>query len=99
MKKKGPLLKLVSRIVHHPRYSLVLGLVLMFCGILEGVETVIEDFFEINVEGQHGIIIFGFGAVLKSLSDILEGSEEILVTEEVSMALNQRDGKGSSNTD
>lgn len=89
----------MTRIVNHPHYSLILGLVLMSCGILEGLETTLEDFFAIQVEGQHGIIIFGFGAVLKALSDILEGSEEILVTEEVAMTIEQQDGKETSNTD
>lgn len=74
-------MKLVRRLVKSAYFSLVLGIILMVCGLLAGLETFVEDFVNIDIHSHHGMIIFGFGQALRSLADILEGAEGVMVTE------------------
>lgn len=73
----------LRKMIRSPYFSFTMGMMLLICGILEATETILEDFINIDLGTHHGLIIFGFGQVLKSLTDIFEGTESIVVTEAV----------------
>ncbi len=73
----------IQKIIRSPYFSFAMGMMLLLCGILEATETIIEDFVNVEVKTHHGLILFGFGQILKSITDILEGTESIVVTEAV----------------
>jgi hypothetical protein len=53
--------------------GLISGILLILCGILEGTETVVEDYLNIEVKGHHSIILIGVIHFIYALTDILDG--------------------------
>jgi hypothetical protein len=78
----GKMKQVLVKTILSPHFSMGLGIVLVLCGILETTETFIEQFMVIDVKGHHGIIIFGLGQIMKSLVDILEGVEGLVVAKD-----------------
>ena len=75
----------LSRKLHHflvnPRFTLCMGLMLIICGVLEGMETVFESFIGLEIKGYHGIILFGLSQVVLSVIHIVDGLTEFTVSE------------------
>jgi hypothetical protein len=75
----GKMKQVLVKIILSPHFSMGLGIVLVLCGILEMSETLIEQFMDLDVKGHHGLMIFGLGQIMKSLVDILEGAEGLVI--------------------
>lgn len=73
--------KKLRKIIRSPYFSVGLGVMLLLCGVLEAVETVLEDFMEIEVRTHHGLILYGIGQIMKALTDVFEGTEGLVVME------------------
>ena len=73
-------LRILRKMIRSPYFTLGLGIMLLLCGILEVVETVLEDFIGLEVHSRHGLMIFGIGQILKAFTDIFEGTDNIIVT-------------------
>ena len=71
--------QVLVKIILSPHFSMGLGIVLVLCGILEITDTFIEQFMDIEVKGHHGLTIFGLGQIMKSLVEILEGAEGLVL--------------------
>lgn len=56
--------------------NMIVGIILIFCGIMEITETALEAFLHVEVGAHHGVIIFGLQQVLISITEIIEGAEK-----------------------
>ena len=68
----------LRRVVSHPWLSLLVAVVLLLSGLSEGWDTLHEDLMNANFKAHHGVIVYGFYAMMKSLPDVFEGLERIL---------------------
>ncbi len=69
-------IKILRIIVKNPYLNILVGLFLLYSGILEAV----HDFKEIGafkLGVHHGVIVFAFMNVLKTLPDLFEGLERV----------------------
>ena len=53
--------------------GMVSGILLILSGILEGAETAVEDFLNLEVKSHHSIILIGVVHFVYALTDILDG--------------------------
>ena len=68
----------LRKFVSHPWVSFIVAVVLLCAGLSEGWETFQDDLMNANLRAHHGIILYGFFAMLKSLPDVFDGLERIL---------------------
>ena len=64
-------------ILSHPRVTFIMGFLLLFAGICEISETVIEEFLGFEVHAAHGLMLFGLSQIIVSLTHVVEGVEGI----------------------
>jgi hypothetical protein len=74
-------LRCIKKILTNPYTSLVIGFILLLCGILESVETMFEDIIGIEIGAHHGVIIFAVAQIMLAFVHILDGIEDICVAE------------------
>ena len=77
----GKMKQVLVKLIRSPHFSMWLGIVLFLCGILEMSETFIERFLAMEVKSHHGLMVFGFGHLMKSIVDIVTGAEALVVAE------------------
>ena len=68
----------LRKFVSHPWVSLMVAVVMLLAGLSEGWETLQEDLMNADLRAHHGIIVYGFYAMLKSIPDVFDGLERIL---------------------
>ncbi len=68
----------LRKFISHPWLSLLVAIILLLSGLSEGWETLHEDFINADLKAHHGVIVYGFYAMLKSLPDVFEGLERLL---------------------
>ena len=68
----------LRKFVSHPWVSLMVAIVMLLAGLSEGWETLQEDLMNADLRAHHGIIVYGFYAMLKAIPDVFEGLEGIL---------------------
>jgi len=83
---RDELIKLLRGILKHPATSIVVGIALVVVGICDAYETVFEDFIGVDVGVHHGLIMFGSIKVLEALLLVLEGTESLVLEEEIEEA-------------
>jgi uncharacterized membrane protein len=66
-----------------PRVRLLVGFLLLFAGICEISETVIEEFIGVEVRMAHGMIVFALSQVFVAITHILEGIEDFTMVAEI----------------
>lgn len=65
----------IRKFVRNPYLDLVLGIVLIFSGLLEVWETLPSDFSDFRLGVHHGIFLLGLVTLLRSVADIFAGME------------------------
>ncbi len=73
--------KKLKAILKSPYFSLIMGAILIFCGIMETAEFALEHFIGIEIGTQHGLIIFGMSHILISMIHIVDGLENISLSQ------------------
>ena len=68
----------LRRFISHPWVGLVAALAMLLAGLSEGWDTIQEDLMNTEVKTHHGVIVYGFYAVLKSIPDVFDGLETLL---------------------
>jgi translation elongation factor EF-4 len=68
-------MKSLKKFVESPYVNIIIGLILLLSGLNEAWDTLSEDIMNGNFGSRHGVIIFGFFHVLKSISEIFKGFE------------------------
>lgn len=69
-------LKVLEKFVKSPFVNMAIGFVLLITGLMEAWDTLQEDLVHLHFKAHHGMIIFGFFNILKSVPDIFEGLEK-----------------------
>ena len=82
-KRMRRLLHRVGRFLARPQVRLIVGFLLLFAGICEISETVIEEFIGFDVKMAHGMMIFALSQVFVSITHILEGIEDFTIVAEI----------------
>lgn len=67
----------LKRFVTNPYVNLAVGLVLFVTGLAEGWGSFQADMAGFHVRTHHGVMIYGFFNMLKSLPDIFEGLDKM----------------------
>ena len=68
----------LRRFISHPWVSLMVAVVMLLAGLSEGWDTLEEDLMNADLRAHHGIIVYGFYAILKAIPDLFEGLERVL---------------------
>lgn len=68
----------LRKFISHPWVGLIVAMVMLLAGLSEGWETLQEDLMNTELRAHHGIIVYGFYAMLKAIPDVFEGLEGIL---------------------
>ena len=63
-----------ARLLRHPLTTVLLGIGLLFVGIVEVLEGLFEEFKTV-IELHHGFLLFGFVTLLRGLIELLEAAE------------------------
>lgn len=74
----------IKQLIRNPIVTMVIGLLMVICGLFEAIETTFEKFLGFNIGAHHGIILFGSIQVLYALLLMVEGLENIGVAAEES---------------
>jgi hypothetical protein len=72
----------VGKFLAKPQVNIVVALLLLYAGICELGETVIEKMFGLELKAAHGLMLFAVKQVFISLTDILEGLEDLAIVAE-----------------
>lgn len=67
----------IKKFIDNPKTSLVMGIILLITGVLESMETVLEEMMGLEIGIHHGIIIFAFARILDAIAHLYEGIEDI----------------------
>ena len=78
---KKQLLTKCKHFFESPKTSLATGIILLVAGILESTESFIEGLLGIEVRVTHGIIIFALGHIFIAIIHIVEGMENIEISQ------------------
>jgi hypothetical protein len=63
--------------------TMAMGIILIFCGLMEIVETSLEAFFDVEIGAHHAVIVIGIQQILLSITHVVEGTtKNIEVLEE-----------------
>lgn len=73
--------KSLRRFLKNPKTSLVIGIILLFCGVMEGVETVFEKVIGLHIKMHHGVMLFAIAQILLAFVHIIDGIEDITLEE------------------
>lgn len=65
----------LRRLVEHPLVNLVVALVLVATSLAEGWGTLREDMLQANVGAHHGLLVFGFVNLLRTLPELMDAAE------------------------
>ena len=65
----------------NPRTSLIIGTILLFCGIIEAFEAIAIEFVGFNIGLHHGVLLFALSQVFVAIIDIFEGLEDIEIAQ------------------
>jgi hypothetical protein len=63
----------LHRVAHHPILNLLAGFILLLTGVLEALAMAVEGMFDCPISMHHGVMVFGFLHMIKSLPDVLKG--------------------------
>jgi hypothetical protein len=72
----------VGKFLNKPKVTLVVAFLLLFAGIGEIADTVIEEILGFEVHSAHGVIIFATSQMFVALTHILEGMEDVAIVAE-----------------
>jgi uncharacterized membrane protein len=64
-------------ILTRPHVAIIMGFLLLFAGICEISETVIEEFIGFEVQTAHALIVFGLSQIIVAFTHVVEGLEGI----------------------
>lgn len=76
----------MGKILALPQVSLGIGCLLLFAGICEIFETVLEEIIGYEIKTAHGLIIFALSQISIAATHVLEGIEDVSIlaeTEEI----------------
>jgi hypothetical protein len=68
----------LRKFVESPYLNMIVGLIVLFSGLSEAWGTLSKDIFSGNFGAHHGVMVFGFFQVLKSLPPILSGIKQLV---------------------
>lgn len=77
---KGPRIRTprwLRRVLTSPYTTLFTALVLLVSGLFEAFETVLEDFFHIEIKTYHGLLLFAAVQIGVAIEHILKGFENL----------------------
>lgn len=63
--------------VEHPFVNLIVALILFVTGLTEGWDSLQEDISNFDLKAHHGVMVYGFFSMLKSIPDIFLGLEKM----------------------
>ena len=66
----------LGRLVHHPWFTLLTGVLLLAAGVLEMLEELVEDFGSV-FQMHHAVLLFGALTVVRAVVEIAEGTERL----------------------
>ncbi len=72
------MIKALRKFISHPWVGLVASLAMLFAGLSEGWDTMQEDLVNADIKTHHGVIVYGFYAVLKAIPDVFDGLDILL---------------------
>ncbi len=72
------MIKALRQFISHPWVGLFASLAMLLAGLSEGWDTIQEDVMNADIKTHHGVIIYGFYAVLKSVPDVFDGLDTLL---------------------
>ncbi|MCU7905947.1 MAG: hypothetical protein KZQ76_08820 [Candidatus Thiodiazotropha sp. (ex Epidulcina cf. delphinae)] len=81
MRVRAVFLGKVKRFAGDPRVQMTTGLILIATGVLEIFESAFVEMFGWSIGTHHGVMVFGAVHVLYALTRILEGLENIEISE------------------
>jgi len=67
----------LRRFSKSPKTALIIGIILLTCGILETTESVIEDILHLEIGVHHGVILFALSHIFIAIIHMLDGAENI----------------------
>ncbi|MGE3976999.1 MAG: hypothetical protein AB7F94_05365 [Nitrospira sp.] len=68
---------ILRRLVEQPYVNLAVAIILFVTGLTEGWDSFQEDMAGFHLRAHHGVMIYGFFNMLKSLPDIFEGLDKM----------------------
>lgn len=68
----------LRKFVESPYLNMIVGLIVLFSGLSEAWGTLYKDIFGGNFGAHHGVVVFGFFQILKSLPHILDGIKQLV---------------------
>jgi len=74
-------IKILKRIVENPYLNIVIGLILLYSGIVETVNE-LKEIEEFNIGVHHGVVLFAILHILKTIPDLFEGLEYLDIARE-----------------
>lgn len=60
------------RVVKHPIINIVMAIILVATSLAEGWETFLDDLVKFDAGVHHGVLLFGFVMLLRSIIEALE---------------------------
>ena len=63
------------RIIHSDYTNLIMGILLVLCGLFELFQDTVHNILGIRIGAHHGIIIFGLFQVVNALIAIVQGHQ------------------------
>ena len=67
----------IGRVLESPYATLFVGLILLSTSMFEIWDTIYDDVTRFSLKGNHGVAVFGFYNILKSIPEIYHGLEVI----------------------
>jgi len=67
----------LRNILSKPHVTILMGILLLFAGICEISETVIEEFLGFEVKTAHALIIFALSQIIVAFTHVVEGVESM----------------------
>ena len=70
------MLKKLRAMLEHPWMNFTVATILIGTGLSEGWDSMTDNLQNLTLKSHHGVIVFGFVNMLKSIPDILMGLEK-----------------------
>ena len=65
----------LRRLLEHPIANLVVAIILIVTSFAEGWETLREDVVKLDAGAHHGVLLFGFVNLLRTIPELFEAVE------------------------